>query len=391
MATRRGSKTSRARSSKRAKSKKRRPRGRGRVAVRAAWRDDFNEQLQGHRSDALAVLFGVAGVIAALGIYSDLAGPFGRAIDTGTAAILGGGRFLVPFALMVAALALIVPVPGGRDDEDEEEAAGGRGWRLGVGLASTLLAVVGLLHVGHGNFHRSLHELERAGGAVGALVGTPLRAGLGPAGAVIVLVALGALGVLLMVGVGLRQVGHGVRIGARFVGHHAGALLTMRQDDQATEDELDLVAAEHAGETGAQSPEVLVAELVEEDEEEEEYEEEDDEEYEAEDEEYAEEEEGDEEEYEEEEEEDDAAAAEVEQLSIHLPPGHRLSPWKLPPANVLKRSESSKVDPQLVREGGEVLEATMRQFGVDARLLGATVGPTVTRYELELAPGVKVN
>ena len=33
----------------------------------------------------------------------------------------------------------------------------------------------------------------------------------------------------------------------------------------------------------------------------------------------------------------------------------------------------------------------MREFGVDARLLGATVGPTVTRYELELAPGVKVN
>src|SRR5262249_33701310 len=38
-----------------------------------------------------------------------------------------------------------------------------------------------------------------------------------------------------------------------------------------------------------------------------------------------------------------------------------------------------------------VLEATMREFGVDARLSGATVGPTVTRYELELAAGVKVN
>ncbi|HTK16862.1 MAG TPA: DNA translocase FtsK 4TM domain-containing protein [Acidimicrobiia bacterium] len=393
MATRRGSKSSRARSSKRAKSKKRRPQGRGRVAVRAAWRDDFNEQLQGHRSDALALLFGVAGVIAALGIYSDLAGPFGRAIDTGTAAILGGGRFLVPFALMVGALALIVPVPAGVDDEDEEEETGGRGWRLGVGLVATLLAVVGLLHVGHGNFHRSLHELERAGGAVGALVGAPLRAGLGPAGAVIVLGALGCLGVLLMVGVGLRQVGHGVAIAARFIGYQAGALLTMRQDTPPVDDELDLVAAEDAGATGAHWPEpALVAELVDEDEEEEEYEEEDDEEYEAEDEEYEEEEDDDEEEEEyEEEDEDDAAAAEVEQLSIHLPPGHRLSPWKLPPANVLKRSESSKVDPQLVQEGGEVLEATMRQFGVDARLLGATVGPTVTRYELELAPGVKVN
>src|SRR5438045_1372825 len=146
MATRRGSKTSRARSSKRA-SKKRRSRGRGRVAVRAAWRDDLNEQLQGHRSDALALLLGVLGVIAALGIYSDLAGPFGRAIDVGAAAVLGGGRFLFPLALMVGALALIVPVPAGAD-EDEEVEAGGRGWRLGIGLALTLLSVVGLMHIG---------------------------------------------------------------------------------------------------------------------------------------------------------------------------------------------------------------------------------------------------
>ena len=44
-----------------------------------------------------------------------------------------------------------------------------------------------------------------------------------------------------------------------------------------------------------------------------------------------------------------------------------------------------------MEQGGEVLEATMRDFGVDARLIGMTVGPTVTRYELELAAGVKVN
>jgi S-DNA-T family DNA segregation ATPase FtsK/SpoIIIE len=373
--------------------------------VRSPWRDDLNEQLKGHRSDALSILLVVAGVIAALGIYSDLAGPFGRAIDRGSAAVLGGGRFLVPVALLVGALALIVPV-GADEDEDEEyeRERAGRGWRLGIGLGLTLLAAVGLMHVGHGNFHRSLRSLERAGGAVGALVGAPLRAGLGPAGAVIVLVALGALGVLLMVGTGIRQVGHGVSLGVRFVGRQAGALLAMphatdetnRDDASASAPAFDLVAAELAEEPEA----VFVAELDEEDEdeeyeeegeeEEEEYEEEEeDEEYEEvdEDEEY--------EEEEEEEEEDDAEAVAAstgeEQLSIHLPPGHRLSAWKLPPANVLKRSESSKVDPQLVQEGGEVLEATMRQFGVDARLLGATVGPTVTRYELELAPGVKVN
>ena len=65
--------------------------------------------------------------------------------------------------------------------------------------------------------------------------------------------------------------------------------------------------------------------------------------------------------------------------------------WKLPPANLLKRGSGKQIDRRLVDAGGEILEATMHEFGVDARLIGATVGPTVTRYELELAPGVKVN
>ena len=314
------------------------------MAVRAAWRDDINVQLQGHRSDALAILLGVAGVIAALGIYSDLAGPLGRAIDHGSAAVLGGGRFLVPVALIIGALALIIPV---RVDEDEEEdevvERAGRGWRLGIGLALTLLAAVGLMHVGHGNPPRSIDALERAGGVVGALVGAPLRAGLGPAGAVIVLIAIGALGLLLMVGTGLRQVGQGVTLAARFVGRQARALLAMPTIATETESEaVDLVAAELADDRhDAGEEESVVAELDEEDEledeEEEEYEEESEEE--GEDEEYEDEEyeddgpEEEEEDEDEEEEDDDAAAVSVEgeQLSIHLPPGHRLSPWKLPP------------------------------------------------------------
>jgi S-DNA-T family DNA segregation ATPase FtsK/SpoIIIE len=37
------------------------------------------------------------------------------------------------------------------------------------------------------------------------------------------------------------------------------------------------------------------------------------------------------------------------------------------------------------------LEETLRQHGVDAQLTKIVSGPTVTRYEIELAPGVKVN
>src|SRR6185312_5629596 len=96
-----------------------------------------------------------------------------------------------------------------------------------------------------------------------------------------------------------------------------------------------------------------------------------------------EEEEGEEEDGEEEEDEDDDEA----ELVRPVPKGE----WKLPALSLLKKSQAREVDSRMVKQGGDVLEATMREFGVDARLIDATVGPTVTRYELELAAGVKVS
>ncbi|MGO9873932.1 MAG: DNA translocase FtsK [Acidimicrobiia bacterium] len=401
MATRQRSKTSRAQRSRGRSG--RRTTGRSRVAVRAAWRDDVNEQLRAHRTDALAILLAVVGVLSALGIYSDLAGPFGRAIEHGSAAVLGGGRFLVPVALVTGSLSLVTP-RWGHHDEDAP-ALRGRGWRLGIGFALAGLAAVGVMQLAHGNPHGSIDRLERAGGMLGALAGTPLRAALGPAGAATVLVALGLFGLLLIVGTGIRQLGAGMSVAVRFIGHQANEMLLMPPSTDTAPDEVEPFIDLTAGADYA-----TALEAYDEDEDEDEDEEEEQEDDADDDEEEAEEEDDEDAEYEadEQEEEEDAAAAAGEdedanlvsvgaesstgeQLEIHLPPGHRLSPWKLPPANVLKRSESSRVDPRLVQEGGDVLEATMRQFGVDARLLGATVGPTVTRYELELAPGVKVN
>ena len=77
--------------------------------------------------------------------------------------------------------------------------------------------------------------------------------------------------------------------------------------------------------------------------------------------------------------------------STSAPKSGRTGAWKLPPTSLLKRSDGKGVDARFVEEGGKVLEATLHQHGVDAQLVGMTIGPTVTRYELELAPGVKVN
>jgi S-DNA-T family DNA segregation ATPase FtsK/SpoIIIE len=69
----------------------------------------------------------------------------------------------------------------------------------------------------------------------------------------------------------------------------------------------------------------------------------------------------------------------------------RTGEWKLPPGALLKRGRNKEADRRSVEEGGRILEATLAHHGVEARLVGTTIGPTVTRYELELGAGVKVN
>ncbi|HVN50054.1 MAG TPA: DNA translocase FtsK, partial [Acidimicrobiales bacterium] len=49
-----------------------------------------------------------------------------------------------------------------------------------------------------------------------------------------------------------------------------------------------------------------------------------------------------------------------------------------------------EVDRQAVESRGRALESSLAQHGVETKLVGMVVGPTVTRYELELGPGVKV-
>ena len=63
---------------------------------------------------------------------------------------------------------------------------------------------------------------------------------------------------------------------------------------------------------------------------------------------------------------------------------------ELPPANLLKRAKAQAIDEREVDAAGAALVAALAAHGVETRLVGRTVGPTVTRYELELGPGVKV-
>src|SRR3954468_19912977 len=55
-----------------------------------------SRQLAGHRGDAAAVGLVVIGVLSALGLWTDLAGPVGSALADGTGAVMGRARVAIP-------------------------------------------------------------------------------------------------------------------------------------------------------------------------------------------------------------------------------------------------------------------------------------------------------
>ena len=64
--------------------------------------------------------------------------------------------------------------------------------------------------------------------------------------------------------------------------------------------------------------------------------------------------------------------------------------YLLPDAELLKKSTPLAPGRANERDTAAVVLQALAQFGVEARVVGMVVGPRVTRYELQLAPGTKV-
>ncbi|MGH8984525.1 MAG: DNA translocase FtsK 4TM domain-containing protein, partial [Acidimicrobiia bacterium] len=337
-------------------------------------REAVGRQLGGHGPDALAVALLVVGALTVLGLTSDLAGPVGDALASAAGTLLGQAKALVPVACVGAAVLFFwgPRATAHEDAYDAEEAEGEPSQpaplRIGIGALALLVAGVGLVHLAQGRpALDSASALRDAGGVLGAVVANPLAAAAGVVGAAIILGALALLGALLAPGLPMRRIVAAVGRAARWATTHfvglfqLGAHGEMQSHDDPASDAAALdetppslydYAADDAADTALEpdpepEPEPMATPAP--------------------------------------------PAPAGAQMEIDLGPGHRPGSWKLPPAETLKRGNDRQVDRRVVEEGGRVLESTLREFGVAAHLVGMTVGPTVTRYELELAPGVKVN
>lgn len=87
------------------------------------------------------------------------------------------------------------------------------------------------------------------------------------------------------------------------------------------------------------------------------------------------------------------SGAEATPLELFTPREVSAHGYQLPPLDLIRkpRAATSANSQKEMKENAKILEETMADFNVAARIVEITQGPAVTRYEIEPAPGVKVS
>ncbi len=337
----------------------------------------------GHRRDGLAfALLSLAIVIAAREWFA-LSGTAGAVIHNTVAGLLGVIGLLVPLVLVAFAIRLM--------RHPDRAAANGR---MGIGLALITLAACGLVHLSAGVPHPAdgWGAVRDAGGVVGFVVAAPLTAALtawvsGP-----ILVLLAVFGILVLTATPVHAVPQRLRALWRWLGRApAGGLsgeapapgadsvptTVMRRRRKAAGGGRSTEPGSFDGdEAFTQAHDVLHAAGPE------------------------------------------AAAPGAEASGGPDAPGGAAKPadehplvapptqalptraeqlelapdlvYTLPSDSALVRGAAHKVRSAVNDRMVESLTSVLDQFEIDARVTGFTRGPTVTRYEVELGPGIKV-
>ncbi len=141
---------------------------------------------------ALAIL-GLAAVLGA-SVWLDIAGPIGAAISHGAHLVIGAGALILPVALTALAIALMIGV---------EQRPGDRG-RIALGTSLIVVSMLGLIHLFAGDPQTWEGRLV-AGGAIGAWTGGTLAMGFSPYVAVPLLILVIIYGALKVTGITTRQ------------------------------------------------------------------------------------------------------------------------------------------------------------------------------------------
>ena len=326
----------------------------------------------GRGDEILGLILVIGGLLTGLSVYLDKAGVVGRVVDDGLGWSVGATRVVLPVAMVGTGLAMF----------RERSEFGEISKRLPIGLLMAVLSVTGLLHMGRGRpgLVDGADGLGEAGGLIGLGVGGGLEASVATWGATLILIGVGLVSAAVITRTTVRQAARGAVRGAAFTARHAarGAVGGLRPAVRGIRNWIEgLLTA-----PGGHNPVVNVPQVpspmavltpaptpptepV----------------------------------------ADSAGATPLkprrrkasprstdggEQLTIQLGSAVADSQWRLPSLGYLSRSETHDVDAKAVEERGLRLQEALAAHGVETRLVEMTVGPTVTRFALQLGEGVKV-
>ena len=90
---------------------------------------------------------------------------------------------------------------------------------------------------------------------------------------------------------------------------------------------------------------------------------------------------------------DEEPRNEKKKAPVEEKPQQPSKPYRIPDPSILPDPPplSSLIDKEGIERNSMVLEKTLLNFGVEGKVVFVSPGPVVTRYEIELAPGIKVS
>lgn len=298
-----------------------------------------------HQRDGLAFLFLIISIIAAAGSWFHIHGPLGRALDSLLLGTFGRLAIASPLLFLYIAFRLFKSPQQKRDNG-----------RITIGAFLLLLSGAGLAHIWGGAVgDTTATAMHHGGGWIGYAVATPLVTLVTSIIAIPILFIIFFFGLLIVTATPFSQVTLSIRRLFSWSKDRAQSLRsTENEEDFEITDtppfETPIIQEFHEEEVDLEdvNPEVLPESDI-----------------------------------------------KFEPKSVQTTPARQMilgsdSTYLLPSMDLLKvgavSKTKSKANDVVVAALGQVFE----QFSVDARVTGFMRGPTVTRYEVELASGVKV-